>query len=744
MHKTTLCLLLGISVSCFSQTIDFNNYTGLYSSGEVPADFTRLSSEKYADDITRMNTTNSTGVDKRNDANYYLQSNFITDEILHNGRVVFGDPVSQYLNRVKNELLKGYPDVNSSIRIYTFKANEVNAFTFGNGIVLVSTGLMSHVKNEAELAFVLCHEFEHYIEKHNFNSYVEATKRARGSGAYKNLNQVALEMERYKYSKDLESDADLKGMELFKRSGYSLDAVQSTFSMLLYSYLPYSNTSFNLKFFNYGSFKIPKGYFLDSVKAISAEEDYNDRMSTHPNIKKRKQSAIDALGVTDKAGRQDYLVSEEQFNYVQKICRYESVKIYLNERNYEYAFYTSYLLSQDDPSNPVLQKNMAKALYGISVYKTARAYNSDTHVSYRRTEGSVQQIYYMAERIPAKDFSILALTKIWPVYKQNMEDKTLEKMCDELMYDILKEHRVKLKDFKTAHLAGADTVKLDQSLQASDTMSVAEETKPGDNKSTKKNKKAAPVVKEAKTGENAYWKFAFVELLRDSLFYSKMQQREKDPAPEELAGKRSYNRKKDEFALGINKAVVVEPVYIKVNERSKVPVSYLESETAKLNLSSTIEECADTLDMSLKFLSNINREAGDVEQFNSISLLNDWMAEKISHIESEVDILNSNQEEFKALSKFYGIDDFMWIGVLSITEKESDLFYKIFNMLLIAPIPFVVYDLLTKDYHTYFFTLVANASSDTIDMAYFNGIRLPDKEALQKSNIYYILLQMKN
>ncbi|MBC8046510.1 MAG: M48 family metalloprotease [Fimbriimonadaceae bacterium] len=740
MNKTTLCLsLLCISVSCFSQTIDFNQYEGLYSYGQVPEDFTKLSSEKYLEDMEKMNTNNTSEQNLKSADNYYLQSNFITDEILHNGRVVFGDPVTNYLNEIKSELLKGFPDLNNAIRIYTFKSKEVNAFTFGNGIVLVSTGLMAQVKNEAQLAFILCHEFEHYIEKHSFTSYVESTKRSRGDGAYKNLNKVALEMERYKYSKDLEGAADLKAVELFKKSKYSINAVEGAFTMLLYSYLPYANNPFNLKFFNYGSFRIPKGYFLDSTKAISAEEDYNDRTSTHPNIKKRKQSTLEALGDVGQFDRKDFQVSEENFQYVQKICRYENVKIYLNERNYEYAFYINYLLMLEDPGNPTLQKNMAKALYGISVYKTARSYNAEIHSSWRKTEGSVQQIYYMAERIPAKDFSILALAKIWPVYKQNMQDKTLEKMCDELMYDVLKEHRVKLKDFKTAHLAGADTLMLDLSLQPADTLSVKEKEK-----LTKKNKKTPPVVTETKSGENAYWKFAFVELLKDELFLKKMQQRENDKSPEEIAGKRGYNSKRDEFALGLNKAIVVDPVYIKVDERTNIPINYIESEQSRLSISQTIEECADTLELQIQFISNINKESSDVLEFNHIAMLNDWMAEKIAHLGSEVDILNSNQEEFKALSRHYDIEDFMWIGVLAITEKESGIVLKIINTLLIAPIPFVIYDLLTKDRYTYFFSIVANANTDTIDMVYFNGTALEDKEALQKSNIYYILLQMKN
>jgi hypothetical protein len=46
--RYTLLLPLAFLFCCAnlcSQTIDFQNYTGLYSAGNIPADFTKLSSE---------------------------------------------------------------------------------------------------------------------------------------------------------------------------------------------------------------------------------------------------------------------------------------------------------------------------------------------------------------------------------------------------------------------------------------------------------------------------------------------------------------------------------------------------------------------------------------------------------------------------------------------------------------------------------------------------------------------------
>jgi hypothetical protein len=41
---------------------------------------------------------------------------------------------------------------------------------------------------KAQLAFVLCHEFTHYVQKHPLIEYVENKAMEKGSGIYRNLD----------------------------------------------------------------------------------------------------------------------------------------------------------------------------------------------------------------------------------------------------------------------------------------------------------------------------------------------------------------------------------------------------------------------------------------------------------------------------------------------------------------------------------------------------------------------------
>ncbi|MBC8047584.1 MAG: M48 family metalloprotease [Fimbriimonadaceae bacterium] len=731
--------------AAFCQTIDFTNYQGLYSSGIVPDDFTKLSSQKYKDERENINTSESRR-DQLSQDQFYLESNFLTDRLLHSGRVVFGDPVTNYLNEIKAIILKDDPKLKEKIRIYTYRSNDANAYTFNNGIVLVTTGLLMQAENEAQIAFILCHEFKHYVEQHAISSYVESERMDRGDGVYRNLNSQDVELAQLRYSKDLEIEADEKGLELYKKTNYNAEAVSSAFDVLLYSYLPFDEVEFNKTYFNHGTFQIPDDYILDSLKEISAQEDYDDSESTHPNIKSRKEDALEILGNIDNTNRKDFLVSEETFRYVQNICRYEAVKLYLTDLNYEYAFYSNYLLMLDDPENPYLQKNMAKALYSISRYKTDRSYSTDMHVSYQKIEGNAQQIYYMAEKLPAKDFSILALQSVWKAYKNNPQDKTLEIMTDELMYDVLKKHNIKIKDLKTEYpITVVDSV----AVKKEDT---AEKEEVKEEKTTSKSSKYKKIKESkeeeetttSKTGDNAYWKYAFVELLKDEIFSKKFTEAEKDRTVDLEDSYEKYDKKKDEYALGINKIVVVDPLYMKVDETSKTAVKYVASEQGQLDMRKKIDDCADELNMKVDFVSSKEIDSKDVEAFNDLAILNDWLSEKLEHEDQEVEILNSTQEEMKTLAKKYEVDNFVWIGILSIKEKEENIGLKIVGLLIPYTMPFVVYDLIEPNNYSYFFTLVANGNTGNMEMQYFNGTNLKDRDSVQKSNIYYILHQMKN
>ena len=131
--------------------------------GNVPTEFTINSLDKINNDI-----------DKNKDAtSFYEQFRFSQQKILFGGKVLFGDEMSIYVNKVAHNLLdkSGLSALKSELRFYVLKSDVVNAICMPDGAIFVTVGLLSQIENEAQLAYILSHEITHYTKQHSVNDF---------------------------------------------------------------------------------------------------------------------------------------------------------------------------------------------------------------------------------------------------------------------------------------------------------------------------------------------------------------------------------------------------------------------------------------------------------------------------------------------------------------------------------------------------------------------------------------------
>jgi hypothetical protein len=76
--------------------------------------------------------------------------------------------LNEYVTSVTRRLLG---DRVADLRIYIVRNPEFNAAMFPNGMMVVHTGLLARVRNEAQLAAVLGHESGHYLRLHSLRSW---------------------------------------------------------------------------------------------------------------------------------------------------------------------------------------------------------------------------------------------------------------------------------------------------------------------------------------------------------------------------------------------------------------------------------------------------------------------------------------------------------------------------------------------------------------------------------------------
>jgi hypothetical protein len=118
------------------------------------------------------------------------------------------------------------------IKIYVMRDSDPNAFCMEDGNIAVTVGFLSFMKNEAELASVLCHEFGHYYSSHNYSNYQKSNKNKMLKELFVTQSVIAsLAMMKNvtNFMKDQERDADTFAYNFFAKNGYSPESIAETF-----------------------------------------------------------------------------------------------------------------------------------------------------------------------------------------------------------------------------------------------------------------------------------------------------------------------------------------------------------------------------------------------------------------------------------------------------------------------------------------------------------------------------------
>lgn len=141
--------------------------------------------------------------------------------------IIKNTTVTKYLNKVGNNIgrISSRPELNYYFGV--LKTNEINAYSCPGGYILITLGALKHMKNEAELAFVLAHEISHVTLGHSIppgalktqGGFIEFIANFLGGGGgllNTAIEQASNEMEKMLLEKgrekQLEYDADISGV----------------------------------------------------------------------------------------------------------------------------------------------------------------------------------------------------------------------------------------------------------------------------------------------------------------------------------------------------------------------------------------------------------------------------------------------------------------------------------------------------------------------------------------------------
>lgn len=158
------------------------------------------------------------------------------EEEISGSNLLMQDPgLTSYLQQIIGSV--GGPAA-KDFRIYLARIPDFNAMMFSTGFAVVFSGLLLRMRNEAQLAGVIAHESGHFLRRHQIRAWRDMRRKtdvfsfgamlaglggAAGGmymGDYVQLAQLGTIMSLFKYSRDMEAEADATGARLIAEAGY--------------------------------------------------------------------------------------------------------------------------------------------------------------------------------------------------------------------------------------------------------------------------------------------------------------------------------------------------------------------------------------------------------------------------------------------------------------------------------------------------------------------------------------------
>lgn len=647
-----LFICAGIS---FGQQSKFDNFTRLESKGDIPEDFIKLASLEAEEDLKANRTE---GLDE----DFFLKTRFEIKNLLLSGQVLFNDDLTKYVNKVAKSILRTEKDLKKELRFYVLKSDYVNALSTDQGIIFVTSGLIAQLENEAQLAFILAHEISHYKEEHLRESYIDSEYIRSGRGDNYNLSKSEIIEKLSTHSKETELEADEKGIELYLKSNYLVDEILSTFDVLLYSYLPFDDISVDTSIFNTENFVIPSGFFPDSILPITKSEDYDDRNSTHPNIKKRTDAAFDYLELNSKkvratADKKYQVVSQEEFEELRNLARFENINIKIANRDYIESMYLIYLLQRDFPDNYFLELSMVKSLYGLACYKNNRQYRRVTP-KLKNVEGESYKLHSLFDNLSPRQLAVMAYRYAYDLrvkYPNKPEVKSYEKGA--------KKNLALTKDIDFDKFTSVTTEELTDTTRIVLTEEEIEDSIKKIDESGLSKYQRIRLKKEL----NALSNNAGLSIAETEFEYKCLSD---VVSSSDLISDLSRIRaaKDEEVEItdnAISKIIIIEP-YLTFHKRSS-NVDYLKTEKKTNVVNYSMTQNFKGLNLESIFLGNVLTSSDLAERYNEMGLINTWAEESFSH--EDLDIINSNAESMKKVGSHHGTNNLM-ISAVTIDDYK--------------------------------------------------------------------------
>jgi hypothetical protein len=641
IFRVFLCLLtITLSLELRAQSLQknsFYDYKPARCAGEIPSDFLVKSSEKAEAAKREIKDSRVSRQDKKQEFEYAITSSFAVDEMLSSGQILFGDSMSLFIQNVAKRILEsnGEEELLKKLRFYVLKSPIPNAYCTSNGAVLVSVGLLSRLENEAQLAFILSHEIQHYILKHSLKEYKKINTMKNASSGQRLEDKLS---DIYNFSQENENEADLNGFKMMQRAGYNLDEGVYVFDMLKYAEYPFLEITLPIDSFETEYYKFPLSLHTQIKEAVKKgadgdekhlQEQGDETNKTHPSLDRRINRMRDMIAADgNQKGKPLYLAGKESFNYISKMARHELLLLYLRYADYGNAYYLAEVMQKLYGSSLFIAKVKAMSIYGLAHHSSLKHSMDKYGCNVSRSRGEWRPLIALFSKMDLKELSAFGSRQIYFIKKEYKDDPFLDKVSRDFFRIVQSNALIRISDLALAK---------PQLENNQDTIEKSDET---DNNSGIKNPRNR-VKRNASTGASmgTYYMQIFTDIKdREYLqkFLKEMQYSELSKTEGEKQDPIAKKSKPEQVVT----QMVMFPPQIELSYGSENKRDLYQEEDYKEFLVNKWDELGDKANLNIDVLRTNMDQRVSLEAINDYMALSDWIIERLNNDTQDMVLFN--------------------------------------------------------------------------------------------------------
>ena len=304
------------------------------------------------------------GKENKDDYKEVYENRFkMISSLLKSSRLVAEPDAHQYLQSVLDKIVSVNPELKPlAIRLVFSRDWWPNAYSMGEGTLVVNAGLLVRLKDESELAFVMCHELAHLYLDHSekaIRKNISAVNSTEFKDEIKRLKKqeygVNAELEKLlkkfafstrRHSRDNEAEADGQGMKFLRNTKFNSGGAISCLHMLdtVDDSTFYANVDLP-SVFNFPDYYFKKRWIQNEAVIFGQMKGDNsgltekekDSLRTHPDCPKRI-ATLEPIVASLKTG-QHFLVDSVVFSQLKNRFEVELIEELYQEESYSFNLY---------------------------------------------------------------------------------------------------------------------------------------------------------------------------------------------------------------------------------------------------------------------------------------------------------------------------------------------------------------------------------------------------------------------